>query len=81
MTRKEEIERASKIRADQYSHPVDWNKCYHHFKEGAEFADKTMIEKACKWLESYFSSHYNSLGLLNREREEIITDFRKAMGE
>ena len=45
MTRNEEIEKASKNRADQYSHPIEWNECYHHFKEGAEWADKTMTQK------------------------------------
>lgn len=40
MTRKEEIERKAKIRADQYSHPVEWNDCYHHWIEGAEWADE-----------------------------------------
>ena len=45
MTRKEEIERKAKMRADQYSHPVEWNDCYHHWIEGAEWSDKNPDEK------------------------------------
>ena len=43
-----------------------------HFEEGAKWADKTMIDKACEWLlkGGYF---VNS--------NETIEDFRKAMGE
>lgn len=42
------------------------------FEEGAKWADKTMIDKACEWLEKggYF---VNS--------NETINDFRKAMEE
>lgn len=42
------------------------------FVEGAEWADKTMLDRACKWLENggYF---VNS--------NETIEDFRKAMKE
>ena len=46
LSRKEERERKAKIRADQYSHPVEWNDCYHHWIEGAEWADKTAWEPA-----------------------------------
>ena len=45
MTRKEEIEKASKNRADQYSHAVEWNECYHHFMEGAEWADSHSVNQ------------------------------------
>lgn len=70
MTRKEEIEKA----AMQVSgvHPA-WSNlgCFRiGFKEGAKFADKTMLDRACKWLKDggYF---VNS--------NETIEDFRKAM--
>lgn len=45
MKRKEERERKAKIRADQYSHPVEWNDCYHHWIEGAEWADENPDER------------------------------------
>ena len=56
MTREEEIKQAAKNRADQYEHPVDWNNCYHHYIQGAEWADQHPrkglwdAEKVCKWL-------------------------------
>lgn len=43
-----------------------------HFEEGAKWADKTMIDKACEWLlkGGYFVNN-----------NETIEDFRKAMEE
>lgn len=41
MTRKEKIEKAS--------------KCYHHFNEYGEWADRTiMIKQISKWIEQHF---------------------------
>jgi len=74
MTRKEEIEQKAKIRADQYSHPVEWNDCYHHWIEGAEWADKTMIDHVCKYLYRKFE---NGKVLSS----QLIDDLRKAMEE
>ena len=56
MTREEEIKQAAKNRADQYEHPVDWNNCYHHYIQGAKWADQHPrkglwdAEKVCKWI-------------------------------
>lgn len=56
MSREEEIKQAAKNRADQYEHPVDWNNCYHHYIQGAEWADQHPREglwdadKVCKWI-------------------------------
>lgn len=44
------------------------------FKEGAEWADKTMIEKACEWL----SDNMKCYAAFDWE---MIKDFRKAMEE
>ena len=55
MTREEEIKQSAKNRADQYEHPVDWNHCYHHFIQGAIYADSHpkkglwYSEKAFEW--------------------------------
>lgn len=70
MKRKEEIEKAAMQVAGV--HPA-WSNlvCFRMgFKEGAKFADKTMLDRACKWLKDggYF---VNS--------NETIEDFRKAM--
>lgn len=56
MTREGEIKQAAKLRADQYEHPADWNDCYHHFIDGAKWADANPskefvdINKVIKWL-------------------------------
>ena len=73
MKRREEI----KQQAEEYRQPYR-DGGYHlsskdvrdAFEEGAEWADKTMIEKACEWLKN----HYAPAGFV----EGI---FRKAMEE
>ena len=55
MVKKKEIEKSSKIRADQYSHHTDCNECHPHFKENEELVDRTiMIEQISKWIEQHF---------------------------
>lgn len=91
MTREEEIKQAAKNRADQYEHPVDWNNCYHHYIQGAEWADQHPkkglwdSEKVCKYLENH-AGYYMTLE--NDEDGELqsvfyqkglIEDLRKAM--
>lgn len=36
MNREEEIKEAARIRADQFTHPVDWNMAYHRFIDGGK---------------------------------------------
>ena len=71
MTRREEIEKAATdyINSDAVS-PMNMQLAFGDFINGAEWADKTMIDKACEWLlkGGYF---VNS--------NETIEDFRKAM--
>ena len=43
------------------------------FIEGAKWADKTMIEKACEWLQDSVYDRYIEM------HEDNIEDFRKAM--
>lgn len=66
MTREEEIEKASKEFAYNVS-SIRPELNADSFKQGAEWADKTMIEKACKWLED--------CAILD------IEEFKKAMEE
>ena len=47
MTRREEIELAWFNKAVQSNHRYDEKT----FKEGVEWADKTMIDKACDWFQ------------------------------
>lgn len=51
------------------------------FAEGAEWADKTMIEKACKWLSDNKNNYIIDIEGETLIDDQIITDFRKAMEE
>lgn len=53
------------------------------FEEGAKWADKTMIEKACQWLEKH-QEDYNMYDAWSGDYvsfKSLIIDFRKAMEE
>ena len=86
MTREEEIrQEMSKIAG---THP-DWTKndCMRMgFREGAKWADETMIEKACEWLVSELYHSEDRYGHPNVESrsyvsvEDFINEFKKAMG-
>lgn len=57
------------------------------FEESAKWADKTMIEKVCEWLNNEFLQNQDIDGHPNVESrscvsvEELIQNFRKAMEE
>lgn len=78
MNRQEEIKKASMIIADgQVSSE--------NFVKGAEWADKTMIEKAVKWLEENITND-PTRGLMAKygrcvTHGELLRDFKKAMEE
>ena len=80
MTRRERIEQAAMQVGGV--HP-DWDalECFRvGYKEGAQWADKTMIEKACEWIKA------NMLNYVNFEEGfiyevDMSDDFRKAMEE
>ena len=60
MTRREEIEQAAMQVGGV--HP-DWDalECFRvGYKEGAKWADKTMIDKACEWAKKRFDLDYCS---------------------
>ena len=42
-----------------------------------EWADETMIDKACKWLDKVNTDNYMDSGIF--QMSELICDFRKAM--
>lgn len=78
MTRREKIEKAAMQVGGV--HP-DWDalECFRvGYKEGAQWADKTMIEKACEWIienmPHYVSKDYTY-------EVDMADDFRKAMEE
>lgn len=91
MTREEQIKQASIeytirnapmcIGGDAFSEIIDERNRNRAFEEGAKWADKTMIEKACKWLEQHQEDYdmYDAwLGNYVNFKAFII-DFRKAM--
>lgn len=79
MTRKEQIEQAS----DEYIKSTLVGSDYFKksaFKTGAEWADKTMIDKACEWLKKYRQDTYDGTGYIaGIVNDKTIEDFRKAM--
>lgn len=86
MTREEEIKQAAKNRADQYEHPVDWDNCYHHYIQGAEWADQHPrkglwdAEKVCEWLkENAWLYDIVQVYCVQTNIDDIIRDLRKAM--
>lgn len=70
MTRKEEIKQKALSK-----YPQGTNR-YNKFIEGAEWANKTMIEKACEWIKKEVLDDYQGVIWDN-----IVEDFRKAMEE
>ena len=69
MIRKYEILKA----ADEHYAGNEHRRDRFIFREGAKWADQTMIDKAVKWLE------YNlPIGLMQEEISDFIEDFRKA---
>lgn len=60
MTREEEIKNEAKLKCYDIASEVDYmsSAAYDGFVMGAEWADKTMIEKACKWITKHISIPY-----------------------
>ena len=54
MTRREEIEQQASLAVFPWDDVREQSKFEDGFIEGAKWADKTMIDKACEWLMKYF---------------------------
>ena len=85
MERLEQIVEASKANIKKWEVEI-FNVYDRHagFIEGAEWADKTMIENACEWLENEFSvddyfDDTDSWGTDIFNYDRFINDFKKAM--
>lgn len=81
MTREEEIEQGSidfMGPVNAYN-PLPWFS----FREGAKWADKTIIEKACEWLKRFADGYtwYNEIEGKSGITDNFITEFKKAMEE
>lgn len=53
------------------------------FEEGAKWADKTMIDKACEWLKENIHKYqeYDESGFYHEKNKFLFKDFKKAMEE
>ena len=92
MTREEEIINAgveyteSKkpmcIGGQSYSYEIFQMNRNHAFEEGAKYADKTMIDKACEWLKENLPNRmYDRNCCLDNFTEYLISDLRKYLEE
>ena len=85
MTREEQIKQAEV----KYSDDTLFDGCDYigqvakqeAFIAGAKWADKTMIDKACKWLSDNKDNYIIDIEGEILIDDQIITDFRKAMEE
>lgn len=84
MTREEEIRKqAFKYGEPEYLLQTPNILGTQGFIQGAKWADKTMIDKACEWLEQH-SEDYNMYDAWSGDYvsfKSLIIDFRKAMEE
>ena len=77
MTREEEITKEAKKFAKEID---DWEiaeDVQDAFEQGALWADRTMIDKACEWLEEQSCCGY----IEDIDVNEFVEQFRKAMEE
>lgn len=83
MTREEELNKASieyrKSREEcGVKDPILLDEVEEAFYVAGEWADKTMLEKACKWLEENAGS-YLLYPFCEYDKGSLIEDFKKAM--
>jgi len=84
MTRREEIVKQAEMFRQPYRGSGNYSTSMNiknAFQEGAEWADKTMIEKACKWLKfnTNWDDEWDDMG--KNMNYGMIEEFRKAMEE
>lgn len=74
MTREQEIENAA------YRNSFNTDE-FNSFIQGAEWADKTMIDKVCKWLYKSTYQHVDDsrVSMIFEHTIDMIEDFKKAM--
>lgn len=81
MKREEEIKQVAQAKENELC------STYQAFVLGATWADKTFLDKACKWLKEEFYDtqdrdiHPEVISSSCDNVEELIEDFRKAMEE
>lgn len=91
MARRQEIVKATKECREDYvglGRHLTSDDIADAFEEGAEWADKTMIEKACQYLKnalyevaSGVTHSFDIMSIQNTTMDDFISSFRKAMLE
>ena len=82
MTRREEIEQQASLTVFPWDDVREQSKFEEGFIEGAEWANKTMIEKACKWLINIDFDDFHFRDCDETFNNDLFVDsFRKAMEE
>ena len=78
MAREEEIRKSAfeYIKSDAVKAGEEYTS-FGDFINGARWADRTLLDKACDWLEKNVCTAYNFNG--DENTSTIIDDFRKAM--
>lgn len=91
MKREEQIKQQANIYTDDSNNYAEWSEdggwsdsddrkfVEKAFIESAKWADKTMIDKACKWLEEQNKMRMYELEMILGR--QFINDFKKAMEE
>lgn len=81
MTREEQIKKEALFNCNDIAGEVDYKStaAYEGFIKGAEWADETMIDKACDWLSMNMTSieYFGING--NIIKPDFIQRFKKAM--
>ena len=93
MTREDQIKNEAIVFSEYEDNFLEYDDCgdvcddksfiENAFISGAKWADKTMIEKACKWLYHNTNKHIDDkyLTMSFNLTAEMIENFRKAMEE
>lgn len=78
MTQEEIKKRLFEISTSNFNSVVDFGAYSAGYMDGAKWADRTMLEKACEWLDE----NMNDVGIRfmrGDEIKDIVDLFRKAM--
>lgn len=79
MTREEEIKEMAKTTASHITSDKDMQVAFADaLRRGAQWADRTMIDKACEWLKDY-AHMFVSETTGDLIEDELINAFREAM--
>ena len=84
MTREEEIKQAAFERFGNNGNENQYEIAkVQAFVVGSKWADKTMIDKACKWIENYVENAFTEVNgmMIELHGIELSEDFRKSMEE